>query len=457
MKATANGLPHVPQNSSPTRLPYRICLLEDDEIMGEALSDRLELEGFACDWFKTGKAAEEVLAGGHRHFDVALCDICLPDTDGEQLFGRLQAGNAPLPPFIFITGYATVDRAVRLLKMGAHDYLTKPLDIHGLLETLHSLCMRQRPKAGEPTLGVSLEMLQIATTLQRVAQGRGSVLITGESGVGKEEVARALHRAGDPENHTPFVPVNCGALSEGLVEAELFGHVKGAFTGAVRDKKGYFELAEGGTLFLDEIGEMPPTMQVKLLRVIQERKVTRVGGETPIAVDFRLICATHQDLRKMVDDAQFREDLYYRIHVVHLHIPPLRERVDDILWLARRFLEGWGRNDGDRRVLHRSAEQALVQYPWPGNVRELKHCLERARILSPDNVLTAQHLFKDALAAPADATENASLADYLQECERRYIEESLRANAGQITRTASALGISRKNLWEKMKKLGIEG
>lgn len=440
--------------SSP-RLPYRICLIEDDEIMGEALSDRLELEGFACDWFKTGKGAEEALVGGMRHFDVAVCDICLPDGDGEQLFSRLQAAQLALPPFIFITGYATVDRAVRLLKMGAHDYLTKPLDIHGLLETLHGLCMRQRPNPGDPTLGVSIEMLQIATTLQRLAQGRGSVLITGESGVGKEEVARALHRVAPAE--TPFVAVNCGALAEGLVEAELFGHVKGAFTGAVRDKKGYFELAEGGTLFLDEIGEMPPAMQVKLLRVIQERKVVRVGGETPIPVDFRLICATHQDLKKRVEEGLFREDLFYRIHVVHLHVPPLRERPDDILWLARRFLEDWGRSDGDRRVLHRSAEQALLQYPWPGNVRELKHCLERARILSPDNVLTAQHLFNDTVTTLAENPEAASLAAYLQDCEKRYIEDCLRTNAGQITRTATALGISRKNLWEKMKKLGIEG
>jgi transcriptional regulator with PAS, ATPase and Fis domain len=251
--------------------------------------------------------------------------------------------------------------------------------------------------------------------------------------------------------------MNCGALTESLIEAELFGYVKGAFTGAVRDKKGCFELAHGGSLFLDEIGEMSPVMQVKLLRVIQERKVVRVGGEAEIPVDIRLICATHQDLKKMVEEGRFREDLYYRINVVPVHIPALRERSDDILWLARRFLETWAQEDGDRRILHRSAEQALAAYPWPGNVRELKNCLERGRTLSRDTLLTAQHLFgKEATALSARRDESAaSLNEYLQRCERRYIEEGLRAHDGQITHTANALGISRKNLWEKMKKLGI--
>ena len=433
---------------------YRVCLLEDDEIMGEALADRFGLEGFGCDWFKTGRALEQAI--GRRHYDVVLCDFQLPDTDGEELFTRLQAAGIRLPPFIFITGYGTVDRAVRLLKMGAHDYLTKPLDIHALLESVRGLCNRS-PSPGEATLGVSAEMRHIEAMLPRLAEGRGSVLITGESGVGKEEVTRALHRQSDPEEKTPFVAVNCGALTESLIEAELFGYMKGAFTGASRDKKGCFELANGGTLFLDEIGEMSTSMQVKLLRVIQERKITRVGAETSIPVDIRLICATHQDLKKMVEDGRFREDLYYRIHVVHLHIPPLRERTDDILWLARRFLQNWAQSDGDRRVLHHSAEQAMTTYPWPGNVRELKHCLERARILSRNSLLTAHHLFGEHAPGPERDAAGASLSDYLNTCEKKYIEDSLLANNGHIIETATALGISRKNLWEKMKKLGISG
>jgi len=436
-----------------SELPYSICLVEDDEIMGEALADRLGLEGFACDWFRTGRSCEQGL--GRRHYDVVICDIQLPDADGEDLFTRLQGAGSPLPPFIFITGYGTVDRAVRLLKMGAQDYLTKPLDIHGLLESVRNLCIRQRPSLGAPTLGVSLDMLQIASMLPRLAEGRGSVLITGESGVGKEKVARALHHQADPEERTPFVAVNCGALTESLIEAELFGHVRGAFTGAVRDKKGCFELANGGSLFLDEIAEMSPVMQVKLLRVIQERRITRVGGEAEIPVDIRLICATHQDLTRLVEEGRFREDLYYRIHVVHVRIPPLRDRPDDILWLARLFLETWAQADGDRRILHRSAEQAMLAYPWPGNIRELKHCLERARILSGDTLLTAQHLFGAGSPAAREVAPGASLSEYLHICERRYIEDGLRAHGGHIIHTANALGISRKNLWEKMKKLGI--
>lgn len=431
---------------------YRICLIEDDEIMGEALADRLALEGYACDWFKTGKSALQSV--GRRHYDVAICDIHLPDTDGEELFSRLQAGGTPLPPFIFITGYGTVDRAVRLLKMGAHDYVTKPLDIHALLESVRSLCSLH-PSPGDTILGVSAEIRRIESMLPRLAEGRGSVLITGESGVGKEEVARALHRQADPEGRTPFIAVNCGALTESLIEAELFGHVKGAFTGAVRDKKGCFELANGGTLFLDEIAETSPVMQVKLLRVIQERRITRVGGETDIPIDIRLICATHQNLKKMVEEGAFREDLYYRIHVVHLQIPPLRERTDDILWLARRFLETWAQADGDRRSLQRSAEQALIAHPWPGNVRELKHCLERARILSRNATLTAQDLFGEQVPVTDREATAASLADHLHACEKKYIEDSLQTNDGHIAETATALGISRKNLWEKMKKLGI--
>ena len=310
---------------------HRICLIEDDAIMGEALLDRFTIEGFDCDCYPTGRSA--LLALKRKRYDAVICDIQLPDLNGEDLFVQLNESERELPPFVFITGYGAVDRAVRLLKLGAYDYLTKPLDIHALLQTVRDLCTRARPPAsGEHTLGISSAMRAIEAMLPRLASGKtGSILITGESGVGKEAVAQTLHRLGDPGGQQPFVAVNCGALTETLLEAELFGYTKGAFTGAVRDKKGVFEQADGGTLFLDEIGEMSPVMQVKLLRAIQERTIVRVGAETPIAVSIRLVCATHQDLKKMVEAGRFREDLYYRIHVVHLHIPPLRERKDDIL------------------------------------------------------------------------------------------------------------------------------
>ena len=436
--------------------PYRICLIEDDAIMGEALLDRFTIEGFACDWHKTGRAALPAL--GRKPYDVVICDIQLPDINGEELFVQLKTGETALPPFVFITGYAAVDRAVRLLKMGAHDYLTKPLDIHALLQTVRDLCSRSRPPAtGEHTLGISSVMRSIEAMLPRLADTTGSVLITGESGVGKEEVAQALHRLGDPTGKQPFVAVNCGALTETLLEAELFGYVKGAFTGAIRDKKGVFEQANGGTLFLDEIGEMSPVMQVKLLRAIQERCIVRVGSETTVSVSIRLVCATHQNLKQMVEAGRFREDLYYRIHVIHLHIPPLRERKDDIVWLAQRLLGAWASGNADQRSLHRAAENALLDYPWPGNIRELKHCLERACILSRNAVITAEMLFGNTYTLPAaeQLQSASSLNDYLQSCERKYIEEALRSNKGRIGDTAASLKISRKNLWEKVRKLGI--
>ncbi len=442
---------------------HRICLIEDDAIMGEALLDRFTIEGFDCDCYPTGRSA--MLALKRKRYDAVICDIQLPDLNGEDLFVQLNESERELPPFIFITGYGAVDRAVRLLKLGAYDYLTKPLDIHALLQTVRDLCTRARPPAsGEHTLGISSAMRAIEAMLPRLATGKtGSILITGESGVGKEAVAQTLHRLGDPDREQPFVAVNCGALTETLLEAELFGYTKGAFTGALRDKKGVFEQADGGTLFLDEIGEMSPVMQVKLLRAIQERTIVRVGAETPIAVSIRLVCATHQDLKKMVEAGRFREDLYYRIHVVHLHIPPLRERKDDILWLARRLLEARavdGANaSASPRSLSRAAEQALLDYPWPGNIRELKHCLERACILSTKPVLSAETLFgqigegEHGAASPVEPID--SLNDHLQACERKYIEEALAINNRRIGDTAASLGISRKNLWQKMKKLQI--
>jgi DNA-binding NtrC family response regulator len=239
------------------------------------------------------------------------------------------------------------------------------------------------------------------------------------------------------------------------MEAELFGHEKGAFTGAIRERHGLFEQAHGGTLFLDEIGEMPAAMQVKLLRAIQDRTIVRVGGEKPMPVEIALVCATHQDLRAMVERGEFREDLYYRIHVIHLHVPPLRERKEDILWLAERFLDQLsGPPPAPRRRLHPLGGRALTDYPWPGNVRELRHCLERASILSSDTTLTVADLF-DIPPAATGAADTGTLADYLRACERRYIERALTAHGGRIADTAQTLGISRKNLWEKMRKLGI--
>jgi DNA-binding NtrC family response regulator len=432
----------------------RICLIEDDPIMGEALAERLDMEGFDCDWFQRGREALSGLL--HKGYRLAISDIRLPDISGEDLFAELIRSGQPLPPFLFITGHGAIDQAVRLLKLGAEDYLTKPLDVPLLLSKVHTLAARTAVAASDaPQLGISSAMRRIEAMLPRLAANARTVLITGESGVGKEVVARALHALADPEGSQPFVAVNCGAVSESLMEAELFGHQKGAFTGAVRDRRGCFEQASGGTLFLDEIGDMSLPMQVKLLRAIQERAIVRVGGEKLIPVDIRLVCATHRDLRAMVEEGRFREDLYYRIHVVQIDIPPLRERKEDILWLANRLIEA-RHQEGPARRLHPSAEQALLDRPWHGNVRELAHCLERALIMDDNEVITADMLcgrFGDADAAASAASP--TLGSYLADTEKRYIEQALARNGGRIGDTANELGISRKNLWEKMRKLGI--
>ncbi|MDE2089526.1 MAG: sigma-54-dependent Fis family transcriptional regulator, partial [Gammaproteobacteria bacterium] len=284
-----------------------------------------------------------------------------------------------------------------------------------------------------------------------------SILITGESGVGKEITARKLHELDPRTTGKPFVAVNCGALTETLLEAELFGYEKGAFTGANRTKRGVFEQADGGTLFLDEIGDMPLVMQVKLLRVLQDRQIVRVGGEEPIGVNLRLICATHRDLKKLVEQGTFREDLYYRVNVIKLTIPPLRERSEDVLWYARKFIDELaGTVSGPRKRLSPSAEQTLLRYPWPGNIRELRHCVERACILSEAAVLEPSTLFEDASLRHIEVFEGTdSLAQYLKACEQTYIQQTLAQNHGHLGNTAASLGISRKNLWEKMRKLGL--
>lgn len=432
----------------------RICLIEDDAIMGEALVERLDMEGYECDWFQAGRAALSGLL--HKGYRLVISDIRLPDVSGEELFAELKRSGQVLPPFLFITGHGAIDQAVRLLKLGAEDYLTKPLDVPLLLDKVRQLSARTGTSTPgkAPQLGISNAMRQIEAMLPRLASHARTLLVTGESGVGKEVVARALHDHADPSGRQPFVAVNCGAISESLMEAELFGHQKGAFTGAIKDHKGCFEQANGGTLFLDEIGDMSLGMQVKLLRAIQERSIVRVGGERPIPVDIRLICATHRDLKKMVEEGRFREDLYYRIHVVQIDVPPLRERREDILWLTDCFLTDLA--SGEKRCckLDASAEQALLEADWPGNARELRHCLERACILDGSPTLTALSLCGKP-RKDANQETPQTLADHIASSERRHILEALAANDGRIAETAAQLGISRKNLWEKMKKHDI--
>lgn len=431
-----------------------ICLIEDDPIMGRSLCDRFELDGFAVDWHRTAAAAEKSLR--QRDYAVVVSDIRLPDRDGGELFLAERERGGLTPPFIFITGFGTIDRAVELLKAGATDYITKPFNLDQLVDKVRRLSDRSVSSGGgESNLGVSPQLRRIAEMLPKLAVHTSAIMISGESGVGKEHVANELHRLADPGGMGPFVAVNCGAITESLFEAELFGHEKGAFTGAVRARRGYFEQAGGGTLFLDEIGELPLPMQVKFLRAIQERKIVRVGGEAAIPVAFRLVCASNRDLKEMVDAGEFREDLYYRINVINLRVPPLRERRQDILWFAHRFIGEFSAPASERFRLSQRAEQALLEYPWPGNVRELKHAVERACIMATGPVLGPEAFFGEGLTTWTPRAADGNLAAYLQECERNYIAQALVLNDGHITHTAESLGISRKGLWDKMRRLGI--
>ncbi len=429
----------------------RILLIEDDPIMGESLMERFDLENFLAEWAQSGAMARQKLIDGG--WSAVVSDIRLPDMSGDALFRETLNTLPLLPPWLFITGFGQIDQAVALLKLGAADYLTKPFDLDDLIDKLHLYSLRSTLAPAqakiEAGLGISPALRRIETQLPNLAAQARTVLITGESGVGKEIVARAFHALAPEGEGAPFVAVNCGAFPEGLLEAELFGYEKGAFTGSVRLRKGVFEQADGGTLFLDEIGDMPLSMQVKLLRVIQERKVTRLGGDRSIEVDIRLLSATHQDLKKLVTLGRFREDLYYRLNVIQIHVPPLRQRREDILWLARRFLT----EIAPGKQFSEEAEQAMLAYDWPGNARELKHAVERGAILAGGSVVGAGTVFD--VTEEETVADTMHLSDYVAQSERRYINQALERCEGHLGNTALTLGISRKNLWEKMKKLGL--
>jgi DNA-binding NtrC family response regulator len=425
--------------------------------MGESLTERLQLEGFDVEWQESGAGGFHRLM--RRAPDILLMDMRLPDMSGADVFERMRGELAYLPPTLFITAYGSIEQAVELLQAGATDYVTKPLDLGQLIGKLKRLAEGIVPRGGEPKesgLGVSSVMRAIEQRLPALARHPDTaVLITGESGVGKEVVAERLHLAQGANGR--FVAVNCAAIPETLMEAQLFGYERGAFTGATKQYRGYFEQAVDGTLFLDEIGDMPLAAQAKLLRVIQERRITRIGGDHPVAVHLRLVCATHRDLGQWVADGRFREDLFYRIHVVKLDVPPLRERREDILWLAERFLaDHAARYPEERRTLGADARQCLLAQDWPGNVRELKHVIERACILANGTVLQPADLGMPVGGNPDRVRAGSTLQEALHAVERDQILQALESNNWRITETATVLGISRKSLWEKMKRYHIE-
>lgn len=428
-----------------------IGLVEDDPLMGESLIQRLALERVTVKWWQAG--AEALGEMGRHPLQAVVCDIRLPDVSGETVFREVvRTSNAP--PFLFITGHGDIDQAVRLMRAGAVDYVTKPFDMDDFLARLGDLVRGHDPRT--QTLGTSPAMQDIERLLRRVARIGSSVLITGETGTGKDVAARLLHAA-SANPSAPFVAVNCAAIPAHLMESELFGHEKGAFTGAVQRHAGYAERAGDGVLFLDEIAELRPDLQAKLLRLIEERAFHRVGGERPIPFRGRLVTATNADLPSRVQEGSFREDLFYRVNVVTISLPALRERREDIPWLMDRFFAELSEQlPTQARGISGLAQEAALAHAWPGNVRELRNRMERAVALAMGPWLMPGDLFPESAGRPVLLATFESLETARLEAERRHIVRALAATNGEISGAARLLGIGRTTLWEKMRRLGLD-
>lgn len=440
---------------------FNVLLIEDDAIMRVSLEERLRLEGISATAVETLAAARRELARGQ--VDLVVTDIRLPDGTGRDLFHEVSAAYPGLP-VIVMTAFGSVADAVELVKAGAVDYLTKPFKMDAFVTNVRRMLgnLAERREAvsvaGSGMLGRSIAMRAVERLVARIAPLDSSVLITGESGVGKEVVANLIHHA-SARADKPFVKINCAAIPFNLVESELFGHEKGAFTGADRRRLGRFEQAQGGTIFLDEIAEIPAETQVKLLRVIQERLVERVGGSQSIPLDVRILAATQVDLQQSIEAGKFRSDLFWRLNVIHLDIPPLRERREDVPLLARRFIEMQAKAMGKRVWgLSAEAERRLLQLPFAGNVRELKNLIERAVALCDGTRIEVHDLFLTPLdysERSASLAEFPSLKEAVEETEQETIRKTLSRCGGAVGLAAEQLGISRKCLWEKMRRYGI--
>ena len=428
----------------------KIGLLEDDPIMGESLLQRLQLEGAEVQWWRSGAEALEGIAKDRP--EAVICDMRLPDMSGEDVF-KTSAGMADTPPFLFISAYGDIDLAVRLLRSGAGDYITKPFDMSGFLQRLSGLLPR-RTGIPENALGTSGSMVEVARTLRRVAKLGSTVLLVGETGVGKEVCAGFLHRAAGGDG--PFMAVNCAAIPAELMEAELFGHEKGAFTGAQARHAGYAERAGTGTLFLDEIGDLALPLQAKLLRLLEDRTFFRVGGEKSVPFKARVVCATNANLQKRIEAGTFREDLYYRVNVISVAIPPLRDRSDDIPSLLEVAFDQFNdRFDAGLRGVSSMTEEAAIAHPWPGNVRELRNRMERAVAMAGGPWIMPGDLFPDMNFSPQQGAQLGTLEDARTEAERRHIARALALSENEMAHAAKLLNISRTTLWEKMKRLGM--
>jgi two-component system, NtrC family, response regulator HydG len=442
--------------------PSKVLVVDDQRNMRATTAILLRQAGYEVADAGDGATAIQRLSA--EAFDVVLTDLRMGSVDGMEVL-RSALEFAPSTQVIVMTAFGTIESAVEAIRRGAYDYLAKPFKEDELLLRVGK-AVEKRRLLGEVSLlagdfraryglehivGRSQALRELLDRVVRVAATDATVLITGESGTGKELVARALH-SGSRRSDKPFVPVNCAAITETLLESELFGHARGAFTGAIRSRRGLFEEASGGTLFIDEIADTTPGFQVKLLRAIQEGEIRRVGESTPIRVDVRVIAATNQDLQKAIAEKVFREDLFYRLNVVPLRLPPLRERREDIPLLAAHFLARHNQRAGDSRTISPEALARLVEHPWPGNVRELENMIEQAAALSRGPEIGAADVRFDA--GPREP-RGQTLAEAIEAAERRSIEAALLRCGGDLGAVARELGISPTTLWRKMKRLGL--
>lgn len=445
----------------------KILIIDDEEAIRDAMSQVLLREGYEVKEAQEGKEGLEIFQKDTFH--LVFLDLKLPGIRGMDVLSRIKEVS-PETPVIIITGYSSIESAVEAMKRGALDYMPKPFTPEELrvvtrkaLENrrilYENMYLRQELEAKiefELVIGKSEAMQKVLDVVRRVSPTETTVLITGESGTGKELIAREIHRHSGRRN-APFVVVDCGALVETLFESELFGHVKGSFTGAHETKHGRFEVADGGTIFLDEVSNIGPNIQAKLLRVIQEREITRIGSNRPIKIDVRILAATNENLAELVRTGKFREDLFYRLNVVPLHLPPLRERKEDIPLLVEHFLQKYNRRAKKAiKAITPQAMKALLDYDWPGNIRELENAIERAVVLARGDTISLEDLITHGISGRV-ASEPGWMSPRrtLAEVEKEYITAVLRDQRGNRSAAAQILGIDRKTLWAKVKKYGI--
>lgn len=447
-------------------MKFTILIIDDEKNIREGLGAAFEMEGYEVRLAANGKEGLDLIAKGD--IDLVITDLRMDGISGEEVLRRVTT-ETPGIPVIVLTGHGSIDAAVDAMRNGAYDFLTKPLNLDRLsmlvkraLERRELSLQHTQLKAEvsnthtlDNMIGKSGEMQKVFTLIKKVAPTKASVLITGESGVGKELVADAIHNL-SPRSAHEMIKVHCAALSETLLESELFGHEKGAYTGAEKMQKGRFELAHESTIFLDEIGEVNASVQVKLLRVLQDHKIIRVGGEKTIDIDVRVIAATNRDMEKEVKEGRFREDLYYRLNVVHIAVPPLRERRDDIPLLLNAFLKEYAKENGKNITgIDNRARALLYKYDWPGNIRELRNCIESAVVMCGGNEITPEDLPPTVSASIAAPSITIPVGTTLDDAEKAIICENLAANKGNKSKTADILGIGRKTLHRKLQEYGV--